>query len=141
SKGYVITMREPHPARLTALIASLPTNQNRQSAHLPSSVRHSEVIDSSRGTAAGPGARSSLPHHGLLSRSHEESVFAGLEVVIERDAIGADRHVFRFEGNFLIPFDAGLPTRNSSKRAHLELAPISFLLQFDQHKVRRTGAV
>src|SRR5579864_4450228 len=79
------------------------------------SVRHRKVIDSSRSATARPGSRPALAHHRLLACLHEEGVFARLQIIVERNAIGADRDMFGFERNLLVALDSRFTSGHAPK--------------------------
>jgi len=61
-------------------------------------------------------------HHSLLPGLHEEAIFPRLEILFERDTIGADGHVFRPEGDLLVAFHTRLSSRQASEGTDLKLA-------------------
>lgn len=114
-KGYVITR-----GGSASSDARISTGHNtRGELTVPrgftqASVSHSEIVDAAGGA---PTRRASAVagHHGLRPGAHEERVLAGLEVLVDHNAIGADRDMFGLKWNFLVALDARFAAREPAE--------------------------
>ena len=63
---------------------------------------NSEIVHAAGGAATRTSRTAGAGHSGLVSRSHEEGIFAQLEIAFESDFAGANADMLGLVGNFLI---------------------------------------
>jgi hypothetical protein len=97
--------------------------------------RHTEIIDAAGRASsrrAGPMAAS---HHRLLTSSLKERILPWLQIGLERDLVGPDRHMLGLKQNLFVLLNTRLAGGHAAERTYLKFTAIAFLLQPDEYIV------